>query len=171
MISTEAPPAQLDQQGGKHVNGPALCELQGSPLRLDSPLISWLQLDRAHRHATRSLDRRLAPHGLTRTSAAILMPLLSEPDGLEIRTLVEVTGLLHAGMSGALGRMERDGLCVRIAGQDRDQRAVVVQITQKGRHCLMEAINKYDSWARSCVSSDAIARGFHAVAMGLGSVD
>jgi DNA-binding MarR family transcriptional regulator len=167
--SRSGKPAPHDKKvpiGGLSVRH-TLEDLQDSSLRLDSPFITWIQFDRAHREATRLLEHRLAAHALTRTSVAILLTLLTSPSGVEIKRLVAVTGLMHAGMSGALNRLEREGLCARTAGKDQDQRAVIVQLTLKGRSRLMEAMIEYESWAKLFVPSDAVARHVHATTVAL----
>lgn len=144
-----------------------LVDLQDSTLQLDAPLISWIQLDRAYREATRSLEHRLAVHSLTRTSATILLALRAKPEGVELKTLLNVTGLLHAGMSGALSRMEREGLCVRTHGDGQDLRAVTVMMTRKGEGLLTKALSDYESWAVSLIGNRALAQKIHATVVAL----
>lgn len=145
-----------------------LLDLQHSHFRTEAPLATWMQFERCFREAVRLLEQRLSAHGLTRTSANILIALQGQPGGVEIKTLLNATGILPAGISGALNRMERHGLCIRTSGGfGDDMRAKTVTLSEKGQKVLDAALSDYEEWSIDLIPTDQVAQLFRSAAVAL----
>ena len=89
-----------------------------------------------------SVDRAVAPHGLTDASYSVLASLFSRLESGSApsqRELAEVTGLEPAYMSKLVRILERDGY-VRRAEHPDDTRSVQLTLTRAGRRTVEAAI-------------------------------
>jgi len=85
----------------------------------------------ANRAFQRLLERRIAPHGVTRGQWYFLR-VLWEEDGLSQRELSERVGMMEPTTAVALRGMEKAGL-IRRTRSDEDRRTAVVRLTPKAR--------------------------------------
>jgi DNA-binding MarR family transcriptional regulator len=90
-----------------------------------------------HRWNTR-LEERLVPIGLTFEQWRVLL-VTARRGPMNIRELSNVTLVPHSTIGRWLGHMEAEGL-VRRRALPRDQRAVEVSITSKGRNLFLRAL-------------------------------
>jgi DNA-binding MarR family transcriptional regulator len=106
----------------------------GFPPRLSS---GYLVRD-AHRAFQRLLERRIAPHGVTRGQWYFLR-VLWITDGLSQRELSGRVGMMEPTTVIALRSMERSGLIRRVRGAD-DRRKVRVFLTTKAKRLRNELL-------------------------------
>ena len=85
----------------------------------------------AHRAFQRLLERRIAPHGVTRGQWYFLRVLWTK-DGLSQRELSERVGMMEPTTVIALRSMEKAGLIRRVRSTD-DRRVTHVRLTTKAR--------------------------------------
>jgi DNA-binding MarR family transcriptional regulator len=85
----------------------------------------------AHRAFQRLLEKRIAPHGVTRGQWYFLRVLWTE-DGLSQRELSARVGMMEPTTVIALRGMEKAGLIRRVRGVD-DKRVTRVHLTPKAR--------------------------------------
>ena len=102
--------------------------LNSLPYLMDSSIAKWNQ----------RLGRRLQPIGLTFEQWRVLL-VTSKRGPLNIRELSNATLVPHSTIGRWLTTMEQDGLVKRRA-LPRDQRAVEISITQKGRNLFLRAL-------------------------------
>jgi MarR family transcriptional regulator, organic hydroperoxide resistance regulator len=86
----------------------------------------------AHRAFQRLLERRIAPHGVTRGQWYFLRVLWTE-DGLSQRELSARVGMMEPTTVIALRSMEKAGLIRRVRSTD-DRRITHVRLTAKAKH-------------------------------------
>jgi DNA-binding MarR family transcriptional regulator len=94
-------------------------------------------LHQVARDVTTSLDRRLAPFGLTTQQAALLHN--ASTGEASPGQLMEAVGTDTAGMTRLLDRLEGKGLLRRRPNPD-DRRSVLVELTEQGLALLPEII-------------------------------
>src|SRR5580658_9585237 len=92
----------------------------------------------AHRAFQRLLERRIAPHGVTRGQWYFLR-VLWITDGLSQRELSGRVGMMEPTTVIALRSMERSGLIRRVRGAD-DRRKVRVFLTTKAKRLRNELL-------------------------------
>src|SRR5580658_797234 len=92
----------------------------------------------AHRAFQRLLERRIAPHGVTRGQWYFLR-VLWITDGLSQRELSGRVGMMEPTTVIALRSMERAGLIQRVRGHD-DRRKVRVFLTAKAKRLRNELL-------------------------------
>ena len=84
-----------------------------------------------HRAFTRSLQARIAPHGIT-IGMWFFLRALWEEDGISQRTLSQRVRMMEPTTVTALRNMERRGLVRRVRNQS-DRRVINVFLTPQGR--------------------------------------
>jgi DNA-binding MarR family transcriptional regulator len=97
-----------------------------------------LNIRRAARQITRSLDERLAESGLTLAQFGLLAQIAGAKDD-RIGALAQRTGLEQSTLSRNLHLLEKAGL-IEIATVDTDLRRRLVWLTEHGAHRLEKAI-------------------------------
>lgn len=102
--------------------------LNSLPYLLDTSIAKWNQ----------RLGQRLEPIGLTFEQWRVLL-VTSKRGPLNIRELSNATLVPHSTIGRWLTQMEQEGLVKRRA-LPRDQRAVEISITQKGRNLFLRAL-------------------------------
>jgi DNA-binding MarR family transcriptional regulator len=102
--------------------------LNALPYLLDTSIAKWNQ----------RLGVRLQPIGLTFEQWRVLL-VTSQRGPLNIRELSNATLVPHSTIGRWLTQMEQEGLVKRRA-LPRDQRAVEISITQKGRNLFLRAL-------------------------------
>jgi DNA-binding MarR family transcriptional regulator len=102
--------------------------LNALPYLLDTSIAKWNQ----------RLGLRLQAIGLTFEQWRVLL-VTSQRGPLNIRELSNATLVPHSTIGRWLTQMEQDGLVKRRA-LPRDQRAVEISITQKGRNLFLRAL-------------------------------
>jgi DNA-binding MarR family transcriptional regulator len=102
--------------------------LNALPYLLDTSIAKWNQ----------RLGERLKAIGLTFEQWRVLL-VTSQRGPLNIRELSNATLVPHSTIGRWLTQMETDGLVKRRA-LPRDQRAVEISITQKGRNLFLRAL-------------------------------
>lgn len=88
---------------------------------------------------SRTVDRKVAGDGMTRTQLSVL-GTVSRAARLGMSELAEIEGLNPTMLSRVVGKLEVAGLVLRSPGAD-DRRAVVVGITSDGRR-LHESLRR-----------------------------
>jgi len=106
----------------------SLNPLDALPYLLDTSIATWNQ----------RLGQRLAPIGLTFEQWRVLL-VTARRGPLNIRELSNATLVPHSTIGRWLTQMETEGLVKRRA-LPRDQRAVEISITQKGRNLFLRAL-------------------------------
>jgi DNA-binding MarR family transcriptional regulator len=106
----------------------SLNPLDALPYLLDTSIARWNQ----------RLGQRLAPIGLTFEQWRVLL-VTARRGPLNIRELSNATLVPHSTIGRWLTQMEAEGLVTRRA-LPRDQRAVEISITQKGRNLFLRAL-------------------------------
>lgn len=76
--------------------------------------------------------------------AAIIIVAISDVGACRPRYLANRCGLTTAGITNALNRLEADGLVRRSAGDDADQRAVLVSLTTRGESAVRTILTNVD---------------------------
>jgi DNA-binding MarR family transcriptional regulator len=112
----------------------------------------------AHRAFQRLLERRIAPHGVTRGQWYFLRVLWTK-DGLSQRELSERVGMMEPTTVIALRSMEKAGLIRRVRSTD-DRRVTHVRLTPKAkrmRDSLLKLARGINAQADEGISSDDIA--------------
>lgn len=102
--------------------------LNALPYLLDTSIAKWNQ----------RLGQRLQPIGLTFEQWRVLL-VTSQRGPMNIRELSNATLVPHSTIGRWLTQMEQEGLVKRRA-LPRDQRAVEISITQKGRNLFLRAM-------------------------------
>ncbi len=102
--------------------------LDALPYMLDTSIARWNQ----------RLEQRLTPIGLTFEQWRVLM-VTARRGPMNIRELSNATLVPHSTIGRWLTQMETEGLVKRRA-LPRDQRAVEISITQKGRNLFLRAL-------------------------------
>ena len=102
--------------------------LNALPYLLDTSIAKWNQ----------RLGQRLQPIGLTFEQWRVLL-VTSQRGPLNIRELSNATLVPHSTIGRWLTQMEQEDLVKRRA-LPRDQRAVEISITQKGRNLFLRAL-------------------------------
>ena len=102
--------------------------LNALPYLLDTSIAKW----------NLRLGQRLQPIGLTFEQWRVLL-VTSQRGPLNIRELSNATLVPHSTIGRWLTHMEQEGLVKRRA-LPRDQRAVEISITQKGRNLFLRAL-------------------------------
>ena len=97
------------------------------------------------RDVTTTLDRRLAPLGVTTQQAALLHNAAS--GGASARQLAAAVGTDTAGMTKLLDRLEGKGLIERRPHPD-DRRSVVIEPTERGLALVPELAPVFGAVAR-----------------------
>jgi DNA-binding MarR family transcriptional regulator len=92
----------------------------------------------AHRAFQRLLEKRIAPHGVTRGQWYFLRVLWTE-DGLSQRELSARVGMMEPTTVIALRGMEKAGLVRRVRSKD-DRRVTNVRLTPKARRMRTELL-------------------------------
>jgi len=82
------------------------------------------------RELTTALERRLAPHDITTQQAALLIN--AARGETSPKRLTSLLGTDTAGMTRLLDRLEDKGLVKRHSNPG-DRRAIIIEVTQKGR--------------------------------------
>jgi DNA-binding MarR family transcriptional regulator len=112
----------------------------------------------AHRAFQRLLERRIAPHGVTRGQWYFLRVLWSE-DGLSQRELSARVGMMEPTTVIALRSMEKAGLIRRVRSTD-DRRVTHVRLTPKAKRMrdgLLKLARDINTQADEGISRDEIA--------------
>jgi DNA-binding MarR family transcriptional regulator len=112
----------------------------------------------AHRAFQRLLERRIAPHGVTRGQWYFLRVLWTK-DGLSQRELSERVGMMEPTTVIALRSMEKAGLIRRVRSTD-DRRVTHVRLTPKAKRMrdgLLKLAREINAQADAGVSQDDIA--------------
>jgi DNA-binding MarR family transcriptional regulator len=86
---------------------------------------------KTHQAFTRSLEQRIAPHGIS-LSMWFFLRLLWEQDGLTQRELSEELGLTPPTTVAAMDVLEQNGL-IRRSRNVNDRRKVNIYLTKRGR--------------------------------------
>ena len=102
--------------------------LDNLPYLLDTSIYRW----------NKRLEERLKPLGLTFEQWRVLL-VTSRQGPMNIRELSNVTLVPHSTIGRWLAQMEQEGL-VRRRALPRDQRAVEISITSKGRNLFLRAL-------------------------------
>jgi len=84
-----------------------------------------------HRAFTRSLQARIAPHGVS-IGMWYFLRVLWQEDGISQRELSHRVGMMEPTTASALNNMERKGLVRRLRNRS-DRRIVNVFLTERGR--------------------------------------
>jgi len=112
----------------------------------------------AHRAFQRLLERRIAPHGVTRGQWYFLRVLWTK-DGLSQRELSTRVGMMEPTTVIALRSMEKAGLIRRVRSTD-DRRVTHVRLTAKAKRMhdgLLELARGINAQANEGIASDDIA--------------
>jgi MarR family transcriptional regulator, organic hydroperoxide resistance regulator len=112
----------------------------------------------AHRAFQRLLERRIAPHGVTRGQWYFLRVLWTE-DGLSQRELSERVGMMEPTTVIALRGMEKAGLIRRVRSVE-DRRVTHVRLTSKAKRMrdgLLELARGINAQADQGISHEDIA--------------
>ena len=112
----------------------------------------------AHRAFQRLLERRIAPHGVTRGQWYFLRVLWTK-DGLSQRELSERVGMMEPTTVIALRSMENAGLIRRVRSTD-DRRVTHVRLTPKAKRMrdgLLKLARGINAQADEGISRDDIA--------------
>jgi DNA-binding MarR family transcriptional regulator len=112
----------------------------------------------AHRAFQRLLERRIAPHGVTRGQWYFLRVLWTE-DGLSQRELSERVGMMEPTTVIALRSMEKAGLIRRVRSVE-DRRVTHVRLTPKAKRMrdeLLELARDINAQAEHGISHEDIA--------------
>ncbi len=112
----------------------------------------------AHRAFQRLLERRIAPHGVTRGQWYFLRVLWTR-DGLSQRELSERVGMMEPTTVIALRSMEKAGLIRRVRSTD-DRRVTHVRLTAKARRMrdgLLQLARGINAQADHGISAEDIA--------------
>jgi MarR family transcriptional regulator, organic hydroperoxide resistance regulator len=112
----------------------------------------------AHRAFQRLLERRIAPHGVTRGQWYFLRVLWTE-DGLSQRELSERVGMMEPTTVIALRSMEKAGLIRRVRSVE-DRRVTHVRLTPKAKRMrdgLLELARDINAQAEQRISQEDIA--------------
>ena len=112
----------------------------------------------AHRAFQRLLERRIAPHGVTRGQWYFLRVLWTK-DGLSQRELSERVGMMEPTTVIALRSMEKAGLIRRVRSAD-DRRVTHVRLTAKARRMrdgLLQVARSINAQADDGISAEDIA--------------
>ncbi len=101
---------------------------------------AWRGLLRVHTTVTRELDARMTQrHGLSLDAYAVLITLVSAPDGrLTLRELGARRNLTASGITRSVDRLAKAGLLERRPNPD-DGRSAFVALTPDGLRLLREA--------------------------------
>jgi DNA-binding MarR family transcriptional regulator len=102
--------------------------LDALPYLLDTSIHTW----------NKRLEQRLAAVGLTFEQWRVLL-VTARKGPMNIRELSNFTLVPHSTIGRWLTQMEQEGL-VRRRALPRDQRAVEISITQKGRNLFLRAL-------------------------------
>src|SRR5262245_12015646 len=102
--------------------------LDALPYLLDTSIHRW----------NKRLEERLEPIGLTFEQGRVLL-VTARRGPMNIRELSNVTLVPHSTIGRWLAQMEQEGL-VRRRALPRDQRAVEISITSKGRNLFLRAL-------------------------------
>ena len=112
----------------------------------------------AHRAFQRLLERKIAPHGVTRGQWYFLRVLWTE-DGLSQRELSERVGMMEPTTVIALRSMEKAGLIRRVRSTN-DRRVTHVRLTPKAKRMrdgLLKLARGINAQADEGISPDDIA--------------
>jgi DNA-binding MarR family transcriptional regulator len=112
----------------------------------------------AHRAFQRLLERRIAPHGVTRGQWYFLRVLWTK-DGLSQRELSERVGMMEPTTVIALRSMEKAGLIRRVRSTD-DRRVTHVRLTAKAKRMrdgLLRLARGINAQADEGISANDIA--------------
>ena len=112
----------------------------------------------AHRAFQRLLERRIAPHGVTRGQWYFLRVLWTQ-DGLSQRELSERVGMMEPTTVIALRSMEKAGLIRRVRSTD-DRRVTHVRLTAKAKRMrdgLLQLARRINAQADEGISAEDIA--------------
>jgi DNA-binding MarR family transcriptional regulator len=112
----------------------------------------------AHRAFQRLLERRIAPHGVTRGQWYFLRVLWTK-DGLSQRELSERVGMMEPTTVIALRSMEKAGLIRRVRSTD-DRRVTHVRLTAKAKRMrdgLLQLARGINAQADEGISAEDIA--------------
>jgi DNA-binding MarR family transcriptional regulator len=112
----------------------------------------------AHRAFQRMLERRIAPHGVTRGQWYFLRVLWTK-DGLSQRELSERVGMMEPTTVIALRSMEKAGLIRRVRSTE-DRRVTHVRLTAKARRMrdgLLQLARGINAQAHDGISAEDIA--------------
>jgi DNA-binding MarR family transcriptional regulator len=112
----------------------------------------------AHRAFQRLLERRIAPHGVTRGQWYFLRVLWTK-DGLSQRELSERVGMMEPTTVIALRSMEKAGLIRRVRSTD-DRRVTHVRLTAKAKRMrdgLLKLARGINAQAQEGIPADDIA--------------
>jgi DNA-binding MarR family transcriptional regulator len=95
-------------------------------------------IDRAlHRGAELIVRHLAASNGGLSLSGRAVLAALADDGGTRLTRLAASSGITQPAMTQLVGRLERDGLVVRLIDPD-DGRATVVEITDRGRALLAQ---------------------------------
>lgn len=112
----------------------------------------------AHRAFQRLLERRIAPHGVTRGQWYFLRVLWSE-DGLSQRELSARVGMMEPTTVIALRSMEKTGLIRRVRSTE-DRRVTRVWLTAKAKRMrdkMLVLARRINAEANAGLSADELA--------------
>jgi DNA-binding MarR family transcriptional regulator len=106
------------------------------PLGLDQ--CNCFTMRKASRQISRFYDAQLEPTGL-RITQFLTLAALNEAGSVAVNALAERLDVERTAMGKMAGFLERDGL-IRIRPSPTDGRSRLIELTDKGRHRLAEAI-------------------------------
>jgi DNA-binding MarR family transcriptional regulator len=102
-------------------------------------MVAATSIARAHQVVLAQIDALLAPHGLTFSRFEALALLhFSRRGSLPMGKVGARLQVHPASVTNTIGRLERDGLVRRVAG-DGDRRLVLAEITPRGRRAVAAA--------------------------------
>ena len=126
----------------------------------------------AHRAFQRLLERRIAPHGVTRGQWYFLRVLWTE-DGLSQRELSARVGMMEPTTVIALRSMEKAGLIRRVRSTD-DKRKAQVWLTPKAKRMragLLKVARRITDEAEDGIGRDDLALCRHVLARMTANLD
>lgn len=129
----------------------------GSPAAASDVTVGYIVRD-AHRAFSRSLQSRIANHGVTMGQWFFLRALWEE-DGLTQRELSQRVGMMEPTTVTALNSMERRALVERVRNP-HDRRKVNIYLTPKGRalrDVLLPCADEVNDLATRGISPDDLA--------------
>jgi len=93
----------------------------------------WRTLLEQHARVTGALEKALAEHGLGVSEFEVLDELAGQPDSeCRMQALSDVVHLSQSALSRVVGRLEDEGLVLRVMCQ-HDRRGIFAHLTAEGR--------------------------------------
>ena len=112
----------------------------------------WLRLLKISRQMEAEIRERLrVEFGTTLPRFDVLAALYREPDGMKMGALSAALMVSNGNVTGIVERLVSDGLVVRVPVSG-DRRAMIVQLTQKGREDFAHMAKVHESWIASMLN-------------------